>query len=211
MTEDLPAWLKDHPEAEDEDSDIDDASRPTSAVTKCRMSPQRSLFIGFVVLSLAVLGSGTAVLAQETPVPETEADLCARILPPDIAPEVIEYCASRVAVVFGTPETATPTSEATTTTVEGKGSRRTKLFTLGAGDYDVRVDGRSTSEYGGNVIVDLVSRDDASFDETLWNEIVDGKGRYAYDTAIYGVDGGEYYLDTTMPGGTWVVTFTPQS
>jgi hypothetical protein len=173
------------------------------------MSPQRSGFIGAVVLSLTVIGGG-GVLAQETPAPESESDLCALILPPDIAPEVIEYCASRVGVVFGTPEAATPTSEATTVTVEGKGSRKTKLFTIGAGDYDVRVDGRSTTEYGGNVIVDLEARD-ASYSETLWNEITEGKGRYAYDTALYGLEGGEYYLDTTMPSGSWVVTFTPQS
>jgi hypothetical protein len=112
---------------------------------------------------------------------------------------------------YATPApTAAPAAAARPVTIKGTSSRKTKPFTLGAGDYTAVVRGRSTGGYGGNVIVDLRSVD-GSEDENLTNEIKNGAGSYRYETSVYGLAGGRYYLDVTMPSGTWSVTFTPQA
>jgi hypothetical protein len=50
------------------------------------------------------------------------------------------------------------------------------------------------------------------YEELLVNEISDG-GSYKYATASYGQGCSTlepcYYLDATMPSGSWTVTFTP--
>jgi hypothetical protein len=46
----------------------------------------------------------------------------------------------------------------------------------------------------------------------LWvNEIVDGRGRWKYDTNANAVDPGSYYLDVEAPSGTWSIVITGQS
>lgn len=87
--------------------------------------------------------------------------------------------------------------------VKGTGTRKTKPFTLTAGDFTVVIAGSGR----GNVIAELNPRDGSVLDsELLFNEI--SSGRYRYDTVIYGVAGGSYYLDMTVTGA-WVVTFRP--
>jgi hypothetical protein len=100
-----------------------------------------------------------------------------------------------------TPQPTVATAKAVI--VRGSGSQKTKPFTLPDGDFTVVITGSGD----GNVIVRLIPRGGTSLDaETLFNEISNGK--YTYDTVVYGVTAGSYYLDATVDG-RWVVTFTP--
>jgi hypothetical protein len=94
-----------------------------------------------------------------------------------------------------TPEPARPI------VVKGKGTQKTKPFDMPDGDFTVVVTGSGD----GNVIVDLVPRGGEG-SANLFNEISNGK--YKYETVVYGVVAGSYYLDVTN-SNAWVVTFTP--
>jgi hypothetical protein len=85
--------------------------------------------------------------------------------------------------------------------VKGSGSQNTKPFSLPDGDFTVVITGSGD----GNVIVELVPRGETS-GEGLFNEISHGK--YRYETVVYGITAGPYYLDALVDG-QWVVTFTP--
>jgi hypothetical protein len=52
----------------------------------------------------------------------------------------------------------------------------------------------------------LKARGDASGGENLFNEISHGK--YKYETVVYGLVEGSYYLDV-VNDNAWVVTFIP--
>jgi hypothetical protein len=72
-----------------------------------------------------------------------------------------------------------------------------------SGDFTVVMTGSGD----GNVIVSLVPRGGEAFEgESVFNEISNGK--YKYETVVYGVASGSYYLDALVDGA-WVVTFTP--
>ena len=110
--------------------------------------------------------------------------------------------------------TASPTVEPTPTAtrifvllnpliVKGSGTQNTKPFDLPAGDYTVSITGSGK----GNVIAELKPRSgDALSGESLFNEI--SNGRYTYETVVYGLAAGSYYIDMTNDGA-WTVTFTP--
>jgi hypothetical protein len=85
--------------------------------------------------------------------------------------------------------------------IKGSGSQKTKPFDLPDGDFTVTITGSGHS----NVIVDLYARG-GSGSENLFNEIA--TGRYKYETQLYGLSAGSYYLDVVNEG-SWVVTFTP--
>jgi hypothetical protein len=72
-----------------------------------------------------------------------------------------------------------------------------------AGDFTVTITGLGD----GNVIADLVPRGgDSGQGQNLYNEIAHGK--YTFETVVYSLDAGSYYLDITNDGA-WTVTFTP--
>lgn len=123
---------------------------------------------------------------------------------------LIESLNTAGAECTGTPMvTPPPTPAPQPVKVSGKGSRTTKPFTLPEGDYEVIVSGKATDRWGGNVIIELMPVGGGFLDtEFLFNEIAD-RGKYKWDTVVYGVDGGKYYLDAMMPGGAWTVTFKP--
>jgi hypothetical protein len=88
--------------------------------------------------------------------------------------------------------------------VKGSGTKNTKPFDLAAGDFTVTITGSGHS----NVIADVIPRGGTRFDggQSLFNEISDGK--YKYETVVYGLEAGSYYLDMTN-ANAWVVTFSP--
>jgi hypothetical protein len=108
--------------------------------------------------------------------------------------------------------TAEPTAQATAQptpvalkpiVIRGRGSQNTKPFSLSSGDFTVVITGSGN----GNVIVRLIPRGGTIFEgEGLFNEISNGK--YRFETVVYGIEPGTYYLDATIDG-SWVVTFTP--
>ena len=100
-----------------------------------------------------------------------------------------------------TPEPTPPPAEPVV--VKGSGSQKTKPFEMPGGDFTVTITGNGD----GNVIASLIPRGAETFEgEGLFNEISNGK--YKYETAIYGVEPGSYYLDVSNDNA-WVVTFTP--
>jgi hypothetical protein len=87
--------------------------------------------------------------------------------------------------------------------VKGSGSQNTKPFDLPAGDLTVTITGSGD----GNVIASLELRGGDVLDrEGLFNELPSGD--YKYETVVYGLAAGSYYLDM-LNDGAWVVTFTP--
>lgn len=157
------------------------------------MTPEHMLAGGALgKLSNAMLDALTSLQAGEDLTPESIAPMLA-----------LRADMSELAGGVATP--APPTA----VVVKGSGSKNTKPFNLPSGDYTVTIKGKSKDRYGGNVIVHLVARADESDTEYLVNEIKSGKGNYKYSTNVYGVAGGSYYLDVSMPGGAWSVTFTP--
>ena len=102
-----------------------------------------------------------------------------------------------------------PVAEPRPVTIKGTGgAKKTKPFSMVSGDYTVVIKGKSTGTYD-NVQIEMLDPA-GDYDELLVNEIKDGRGSYRYDTNLYGVPGGKFYLDVAMPPGTWSVTFTPQ-
>jgi len=86
--------------------------------------------------------------------------------------------------------------------VRGQGRQRyTKPFSLPGGDFTVVIMGSGN----GNVLVRLVPHGQFSL-ESIFNEI--SRGGYRYETVVYGIDAGSYYLDAIVDG-SWVVTFMP--
>lgn len=110
--------------------------------------------------------------------------------------------AGAVIPVF-TPAPATPVP-VKPVRVEGKGEQNTKPFNLAASDYTVLL--RGTSPDFDNVILHLVGRDN-DYTEYIWNELTE-KGKYRYETILYGVPAGSFYLEADLPGN-WIVNFTP--
>ncbi len=102
--------------------------------------------------------------------------------------------------------TSTPTrtpASVKAVTVKGTGSRNTKPFELKAGDFVVTMTGVGD----GNVIVRLYPRDGGILEsEGLFNEI--SYKKYRYETVVYGLAGGSYYLDVSADNA-WVVKFAP--
>lgn len=126
-----------------------------------------------------------------------------QLSPGQFAPATPSHAAGIVAAAPA--GVAAPTAMKVTGTNDGN----TKRFELGAGNYRVVVSGKSTSEYGGNVIAVLYNSEGAP--RWLANEIVDGLGSYTFTTYEYDYAGGRYYLDVTAPSGSWSVAFTPES
>ncbi len=103
------------------------------------------------------------------------------------------------------PVTPDPTAEPTPvppspTVVKGRRSQNTKPFDLAAGDYAVTFTGTGD----GNVVLYLHQRG-GDVDELLVNEIKDG--RFRYDTTVYAVPPGSFYLEVSA--NAWQVRFTP--
>jgi hypothetical protein len=113
------------------------------------------------------------------------------------------------AVKAAMPDVPLPTPAADVVKINGQGSKNTKKFDVQGGDYAVVFSGKSTSSYGGNAILHLVAADGGDT-EFLFNEIVDGRGHWKYDTNVYSVDPGSYYLEIDAPKGTWSVVLTEQ-
>jgi hypothetical protein len=84
---------------------------------------------------------------------------------------------------------------------KGKGRLNTKPFSVAAGDYTVTITGTGD----GNVMAELTLRDKSDY-VSLFNEI--SYGKYRYETIIYAVAGGSYYLDMDADG-PWTITLTP--
>ena len=103
-----------------------------------------------------------------------------------------------------------PSVAALPVVVKGTNSGKTKLFSLEAGDYSVVVKGKSTGQYGGNVMADLYDSSGNVVDFAMVNEIVNGRRSFTFSNNEYNLDGGQYYLDVTMPSGSWSITFSPQ-
>lgn len=101
--------------------------------------------------------------------------------------------------------TAAPTPvPAGPVTIKGKGEQNSKPFKLAAADYTILL--RGTSPGYDNVILHLVGKG-SDYSEYIWNEIAD-TGKYRYETILYEVPSGAYYLEADLPGN-WIVTFTP--
>jgi hypothetical protein len=160
----------------------------------------RNAAIASVVAFVLGVASGAATKAPSTPPPEPAASTSVP------SPSEAEATASLSAEPTAEP-TINPTPEPTPVaaapvTVKGRGSQKTKPFDLPGGDFTVVISGTAD----GNVIASLVPRGDPGRGENLFNEIA--KGKYRYETTIYGVDAGSYYLDV-LDDNAWTVTFTP--
>jgi hypothetical protein len=101
------------------------------------------------------------------------------------------------------PTPPPPTPPPAPVVVKGSGSQKTQPFDMADGDFTVTITGSGR----GNVIAHLVpGGGDILSEESLFNEIANGK--YTYETVVYGLAAGSYYLDMTNDGA-WTVTFTP--
>ena len=165
----------------------------------------RNAILGSVVAFVIGVGLGaggastpTAGIAAATQTPPTASSALA----PTVAPS------DALAVEPTLEPTEQPTPEPTAApakpvVVKGTGSRNTKPFDMPAGDFTVVITGTGHS----NVIASLVPRGSDVFEgESLFNEISNGK--YRYETVIYGIEAGSYYL-YMVNENAWVVTFTP--
>jgi hypothetical protein len=170
-----------------------------------RTMRMRTAIIGSVVSF--VVGVGLGAGGTSTPAQ----GIASATQPPAIASSVVEPSIgpTDAAAVEPTPDpTELPTPEPTAAlakpvVVKGSGSRNTKPFNMPEGDFTVVITGNSNS----NVIASLVPRGAGPFEgESLFNEISHGK--YKYETVIYGVEAGSYYLNM-LNDNAWVVTFTP--
>ena len=139
--------------------------------------------------------SGTATVSQSPATQSAAASLASEptiAATPEATPEVTPEL---------TPEPTPPPAEPVV--VKGSGSQKTKPFDMPGGDFTVVITGNGD----GNVIASLIPRGAEAFEgEGLFNEISNGK--YKYETAVYGVESGSYYLDVSNDNA-WVVTFTP--
>ena len=87
--------------------------------------------------------------------------------------------------------------------VKGKGDQKTKPFTMPGGDFTVVMSGAG----GGNVTAELDERG-SDYNELLINEI--SYKEFRYETALYDLSPGSYYLDAGVDGEcAWTLTFTP--
>jgi hypothetical protein len=172
------------------------------------MVRRRTAIIVGVVSLLIGMGIGAAAtkpsLATTPPPPIALASQAPTLT---LTPTSVDAVTCSEPAATSSPEpTVRPTPEPTPiplkpVVVKGTGSQKTKPFTMPDGDFTVVVTVNSHS----NVIVDLVPRGD-SFGDNLFNEI--SNGSYKYETVVYGVSAGSYYLDVTIERA-WVVTFTP--
>lgn len=147
---------------------------------------------GIVLIALAVAATARPSAPDSTP-------------GPTIAAESTDTPEPSMATVAPTQP---PTAPLEPVTISGTSDGKTKRFDLGPGDYQIVMNGESTSDFGGNVIVNVVN--DVGESRNLVNEIVDGRGAYEFSTYDYGYGSGRYYLDLLMPSGSWSVTFTPE-
>ena len=131
--------------------------------------------------------------------------------PSTATPNAVASATAAAAAATDSPTTE-PTAETTpapivevplAVTVKGSGTQNTKPFEMGAGDFTVTITGSGDS----NVSAVLIPRGAERFEgDYLFNEISDGK--YKYETVVYGLKAGSYYLDVTNDNAG-VVTFTP--
>jgi hypothetical protein len=181
---------------------------PTASGEKPAKMPRtvrmRSAILGAVASFVIGVGLGAAGgtptptpgSAAATQTPPTDSSIIAPASEPTVAPAV--------------DATAEPTEQPTPTppaikpvVVKGSGSQNTKPFDMPGGDFTVVITGNGDS----NVIASLVPRGADPFEgERLFNEISNGK--YKYETVVYGVEAGSYYIDMTNDNA-WTLTFTP--
>ena len=162
---------------------------PEAPQTPAAKPPRTIRARNAAVIAVASLGAAPAtqpaIIASDATAASTETPTIEPTIAPTAAP-----------TPSPTPEPARPI------VVKGKGSQNTKPFDLPSGDFTVTIAGTGD----GNVIVYLKGRGDASGGENLFNEIAHGK--YKYETVVYGLVEGSYYLDV-VNDNAWVVTFTP--
>lgn len=95
-------------------------------------------------------------------------------------------------------------------TINGDGQQNTRPFELAGGNYTVKWDGRSSNQFGGNLIMTLKRVDGPGFGgELLVNLVLSrDKSSASGETQVYNVKPGQHYLDVMAPG-PWSVTITP--
>jgi hypothetical protein len=176
---------------------------PSSAGQAPRMVRRRTAIIAAVVSLLIGVGIGAAGKSSESASPSGIASASQ-------SPRVIQGAAGEPSAEPTSGQSAEPTPkpkpEPTAVPVKpivvrGSGGQKTKPFIMPDGDFTVVITGSGD----GNVIVELIPRGETS-GEGLFNEISHGK--YRYETVVYGITSGPYYLDALVDG-QWVVTFTP--
>lgn len=138
---------------------------------------------------LSAIGSAlTALSADQDPGPALQRIVALRSAIAALAP-------TAVGTAPPTPEPAHPV------VFKGKGTVNTKPFNLAAGDYTVTIAGTGD----GNVAAELTLRDKSDY-VLIFNEI--SYGKYRYETIIYAVAAGSYYLDMEVDG-SWKISLTP--
>lgn len=94
--------------------------------------------------------------------------------------------------------------------VELKGGKQeagnTKKFLLAPGDYHLVLKGKAKES--SNVILTVVGPGMPDYD-SVWNEM-GGPGAYEFETYLYEVEGGDYYVEYDLPLGPWTLTLTPE-
>jgi hypothetical protein len=166
-----------------------------------RMVRLRTAIIAGVVGLLIGIGIGGAARGPEAP-PTT--GVAAGSQAPAITPAMsIELTPGPTAEPTAQPTPIPTPIPVEPVVVNGSGRQNTKPFDMPGGDFTVVIAGSGE----GNVIVDLIPRGGSAFDgDNLYNEISHGK--YQYETVVYGLSSGSYYLAASVDG-PWVVTFTP--
>lgn len=95
--------------------------------------------------------------------------------------------------------------------LSGDGQQNTRPFDLAGGNYAVKWDGRSSGQFGGNLIVSLKRVDGPSYGGDLLVNLVLSREKPSAsgETQVYNLKPGQHYLDVVAPG-PWSVTLTPQ-
>jgi hypothetical protein len=183
-------------------------SSPIAPKAPPRMVRLRTAIIAAVVMLFVGVGIGLTPTTKSTASPN---DVTAGSGAPSLSAltPTASPSAEDASVTPSLAPTPSPIAEQPTVAlpkpivVKGSGSEKTRPFNMPDGDFTVVIAGSGD----GNVAVYLIPRGGSTFDgELLFNEISHGK--YRYDTVVYGVTSGSYYLDATVDG-SWTVTFTP--
>jgi hypothetical protein len=177
------------------------APSPVAPGRPPRMIRLRTAIIAGVVMLFVGVGIG---FAPKTPANTSPNDLAAGSITQSLSTLTPTASAEDASLAPTPSATAEPTvALPKPVVVKGSGRQKTRPFNMPDGDFTVVIAGSGD----GNVAVYLIPRGGSTFEgELLFNEISHGK--YRYETVVYGVTGGSYYLDATIDG-PWVVTFTP--
>lgn len=177
---------------------VDEGNWVTSNLTAASLEPPFSDYLNRLMDGLSAVSTGSDFAAEAVAIIALRPAFVALSAGPGMA----TLAPAPLPVL-----TPAPTREIVKVT--GTGSKNSKKFTLAGGDYAVVFSGKSTSTYGGNAILDLIGVDGGTT-EYLFNEIVDGRGNWKYDSNVYSVGPGTFYMEVKSPSGSWSVVFTAQ-